>query len=163
LGTDALEERLDVYFETARGKLRTFAGLREVLHALRQHRMGLAVASSGRPEKIRFNLQQAGLSEFFSIVTSATEVEHGKPAPDLFLFAADRLGLSPSRCSVVEDSVFGIMAARGAGMRALGFTSSHPASLLWQAGAHAVFGHYAELPSLLGVAPDPESPDFIGF
>ena len=78
--------------------------------------------------KIRFSLRTAGLEGFFDVVCSASDVARGKPAPDLFLRAAGLLGAEPGNCSVVEDSVPGIAAAKAAGMKALGFTSSHPAA-----------------------------------
>ena len=86
----------------------------------------------------------------FDILCSATEVSRGKPAPDLFELAAERLGVAPGDGAVIEDSVFGLQAATAAGMRALGFTSSHTAALLRDAGAEATFDHYRELPALLG-------------
>ena len=76
-------------------------------------------------------------------MVSSVEVERGKPAPDLFLLAARRLGLEPEQCAVVEDSVVGVQAARSAGMPTFGYTSSYPATVLREAGAHYVFDDYA--------------------
>jgi HAD superfamily hydrolase (TIGR01509 family) len=151
LGDELLEERQSEYFRAARGNLRAFPGLVAVLEELRARRVPMAVASSGRPQKIRFNLEQAGLTGFFDVVVSSVEVERGKPAPDLFLLAASRLGLGPEQCAVVEDSVFGVQAARSAGMLTLGYTSSYPASVLGEAAAHYVFDDYAALLPLLGL------------
>lgn len=81
------------------------------------------VASSSSLERIRFSLAVTGLDRFFGDrVFSSQQVARGKPAPDLFLFAADRMGVAPARCVVIEDSVFGVEGARAANMRALGFT-----------------------------------------
>jgi len=146
---EVIDERLQEFYESARGRLQAFPGLRAALQDLRERGCGLAVASSGRFEKIRFSLGQVGLADFFATVCSATEVAHGKPAPDLFLLAAERLGLAPGRCAVVEDSVFGIEAARAAGMAALGFTSTTSAEALTAAGAAGIFREYAELPPLV--------------
>ena len=143
-----IEEREQEYFALARARLQSFPHLRDALAALQKCGTLLAVASSGRHEKIRFSLDQVGLSSFFDAVCSATEVERGKPDPDLFLLAADRLQVPPRDCAVVEDSVFGIRAARSAGMHALGFTSSYPAPVLRAAGAHRVFSSYWEFLSL---------------
>ncbi len=151
LGDELLEERQAEYFQAARGRLRPFPGVIAVLEELRVRRVPMAVASSGRPQKIRFNLEQAGLTEFFDVAVSSVEVERGKPAPDLFLLAASRLGLGPEQCAVVEDSVFGVRAARAAGMLTLGYTSSYPASVLREAAAHHVFGDYAALLPLLAL------------
>ncbi|MEM9742320.1 MAG: HAD family phosphatase [Pseudomonadota bacterium] len=105
----------------------------------------VAVASSARVGVLRAKLERVGLlSALLPHVYSAELVERGKPAPDLFLLAADRLGVAPHRCVVVEDSVHGIRAARAAGMLAFGFTGgSHADTALEQrlfaAGANQVF------------------------
>ena len=150
LGDDLFEERQSEYFRVARGNLRAFPGLVTVLDRLRATRVPLAVASSGRPQKIKFNLEQSCLTEFFDVVVSSVEVERGKPAPDLFLLAARRLGIDPEQCAVVEDSIFGVQAARSAQMLTFGYTSSFPAAMLTEAGAHQVFDDYGDLIALLG-------------
>jgi HAD superfamily hydrolase (TIGR01509 family) len=82
----------------------------------------VCVASSSPPAQLRLGLEVAGLLEFFELcLFSAAMVAHGKPAPDLFLYAAARMGAVPRRCLVVEDSMAGVEAARAAGMTALGF------------------------------------------
>ncbi|MBI2506306.1 MAG: HAD family phosphatase [Candidatus Latescibacteria bacterium] len=147
---DILAEREQEYFDLARGHLQSFVGLREALEELRRRDFPVAVASSGDLAKIRFSLEEVGLLEFFPILCSAVEVQRGKPAPDLFLLAVRRLGLAPEACAVVEDAVPGLQAARAAGMKAIGFPSSHPEVVLREAGAQAVLGSYAELLELLG-------------
>ncbi len=144
-----IAEKEALYFELARNTLQTFPGLIDLLDRLMQSRVPLAVASSGRPHKIRFSLQQVGLSERLTTVCSASEVTRGKPAPDLFLYAAQRLGIAAPHCIVIEDSQAGIQAARAAGMYAIGFCSSLPAQRLREAGAHRVFSDYTELFPLL--------------
>ncbi len=80
------------------------------------------VASSSSLERIRFSLAKTGLDVFFgSNIFSSQMVSRGKPAPDLFLLAARRMGVPPERCAVIEDSIFGVQGARAADMRALGF------------------------------------------
>ncbi len=75
------------------------------------------VASSGTPEKIRHGLTCAGLFDVLAPhIFSASQVERGKPAPDLFLFAAERMQVPPERCLVIEDSIPGVTGARAAGM-----------------------------------------------
>jgi HAD superfamily hydrolase (TIGR01509 family) len=149
LPDELIAEKEATYFELARGTLQTFPGLFEVLDRLDGHGIPVAVASSGRPHKIRFSLQQVGLSERFAAICSASEVSRGKPAPDLFIYAAKQLDISPDRCLVIEDSSAGIQAARAAGMIALGYSSSLPRERLLQAGAQRVFDDYAALPHLL--------------
>jgi len=80
------------------------------------------VASSGTPEKIRHGLVCAGLYELLAPhIFSASQVERGKPAPDLFLFAAEQMRVPPHQCLVIEDSLAGVTGARAAGMTVLGF------------------------------------------
>jgi HAD superfamily hydrolase (TIGR01509 family) len=82
------------------------------------------VASSSTPESLYRKLTRVGLYDHFAgRIFSAVEVRSGKPAPDLFLFAAERMGADPRRCVVVEDSLYGVQAARAAGMRVLAFAS----------------------------------------
>ena len=113
------------------------------------------VASSGTPEKIRHGLTCAGLYGVLAPhIFSAVQVERGKPAPDLFLFAAERMKAAPVRCIVVEDSVAGVAGARAAGMTVLGFHGgSHcaprHAAVLQTAGAHETFDDMRQLPALI--------------
>lgn len=108
------------------------------------------VASSGSHGKIRRNLGLTGLlPRFEGRIFSADDVRDGKPAPDLFLHAAQTMGVPPSRCIVIEDSRFGVQAARGAGMRVLGYAGGlTPPSWLAEEGA-TVFTDMAVLPGLL--------------
>jgi len=113
------------------------------------------VASSGTPEKIRHGLETAGLYHLLAPnIFSATQVRNGKPAPDLFLFAASQMAAAPGRCVVIEDSVPGITGARAAGMTVLGFHGgSHCrpgyGNTLRAAGAVATFEDMRQLPDLL--------------
>ena len=90
-----------------------------------------------------------GLLDRFDILCSASEVERGKPAPDLFIHAAQKLSIPPHQCIVIEDSTAGIQAAKAAGMCAIGFCSSLNREQLIAAGAEQVFSHYAALAPLL--------------
>jgi HAD superfamily hydrolase (TIGR01509 family) len=113
------------------------------------------VASSGTPEKIRHGLSCAGLYDLLAPnIFSATQVKRGKPAPDLFLFAAEQMQASPARCIVIEDSVPGISGALAAGMTVLGFHGgSHcrpgHAETLRAAGAIITFDDMRQLPDLI--------------
>lgn len=113
------------------------------------------VASSGTPEKIHHGLSCAGLyDQLAPHIFSATQVRRGKPAPDLFLFAAGQMGVPPARCIVIEDSVAGITGARAAGMTVLGFhggshcTAEH-GDILCKAGAATTFADMRQLPDLI--------------
>jgi HAD superfamily hydrolase (TIGR01509 family) len=115
----------------------------------------VCVASSGPPEKISTSLNHVGLYERFAPnIFSAVQVRHGKPAPDLFLFAAEQMRATPARCLVIEDSLAGIEGAHAAGMTVLGFHGgSHCGpgygERLRAAGATAVFDDMRELPDLM--------------
>ena len=135
------------------GDLQAIAHVADVIAAI-----GLpkCVASSGTPEKIRHGLDCAGLYDLLAPhIFSATQAQRGKPAPDLFLFAAEQMKAAPARCLVVEDSVPGVTGARAAGMTVLGFFGgSHcqpgHAKLLRDAGAIETFDDMRQLPDLIG-------------
>ncbi len=98
-----------------------------VVEALDAIELSACVASSSSHERLRHTLGLTGLFDRFrGRIFSAEDVEHGKPAPDLFLHAAAALGADPTRCAVVEDSPFGLEAARAAGMRAFAYAAHRP-------------------------------------
>ncbi len=121
-----------------------------VIEALDQIALPTCVASSGSHDKMRFTLGLTGLYERFAgRIFSAFEVARGKPAPDLFLYAAERMGAEPAACAVVEDSRYGIEAARAAGMRAFGFAGGLTPAARLKAPGSVVFRDMRELPGLL--------------
>jgi HAD superfamily hydrolase (TIGR01509 family) len=134
------------------GELRPIAHLRETVAAID---LAKCVASSGTPEKIRHGLTCAGLyDQLAPHIFSAVQVARGKPAPDLFLFAAAQMQAAPARCLVIEDSVAGIAAAVAAGMTVLGFHGgSHcrpgHGDRLRAAGASEIFDDMRQLPGLI--------------
>ena len=135
---------LDGMFVAFETELRPVPGVVAALDAIT---LPNCVASSASHEKMRFTLGHTGLrARFEGRIFSATEVEHGKPAPDLFLHAAASMGWEPGECAVVEDSPAGVEAGLGAGMTVFGYAGSTPAARL--DGAH-VFTDMAELPGLL--------------
>lgn len=79
----------------------------------------VSVASGGERKIVLRTLELIGLGDTFSVVVTAEEVSHGKPAPDMFLLAAERMGVAPGQCVVFEDSVLGLEAAKRAGMTAV--------------------------------------------
>jgi HAD superfamily hydrolase (TIGR01509 family) len=108
------------------------------------------VASNGNRRKVEFTLGHTGLlSRFAGRIFSADDVQHPKPAPDLFLHAARSLGASPGRTTVIEDTATGIMAAKAAGMRAIGFAAMTPRHRLAAAGADALAASMDEMQMLL--------------
>ena len=120
-----------------------------IVEALDRIHTPSCVASSGTPESIENKLRLTGLWERFEgRIFSAADVEHGKPAPDLFLHAAKRMRVEPAACAVVEDSPFGVQAAHAAGMRVFAyFGGIMPADRLGE--ADVVFDDMSDLPDLL--------------
>jgi HAD superfamily hydrolase (TIGR01509 family) len=135
------------YLEALEAELAPVAG---VVEALDRITVPTCVASSGTHDKLRYTLRRTGLYERFEgRIFSGTEVANGKPAPDLFLHAAARLGVEPAACVVVEDSAYGVQAARAAGMRVLAYTGGlTPADRLRGPGT-VLFADMRALPSLL--------------
>jgi HAD superfamily hydrolase (TIGR01509 family) len=120
-----------------------------VIAALDRIALPTCVASSGPHHKMAVTLRTTGLWERFEgRIFSATEVAAGKPAPDLFLHAARRMGFAPASTAVVEDSLPGVQAAVAAGMRALAFSRHGDPAELAAAGGEP-FADMAELPGLL--------------
>ncbi|MEU3462187.1 HAD family hydrolase [Streptomyces sp. NPDC006733] len=108
------------------------------------------VASSNTHPGLRYSLELTGLlPRFAGRIFSATEVERGKPAPDLFLHAARTLGADPAHCVVVEDSHFGVEAARAAGMRAFGYCGGLTPRAWLEGPGTVVFDEMRDLPGLL--------------
>jgi len=100
--------------------LEAFEDAEDTLHALHQRGVRLAVASSSTRERLELSLAMTGLDRFFDVMVAGDEVAHGKPHPDLFLEAAERLGVLPEECVAVEDSQPGVAAAKTAGMFVVG-------------------------------------------
>ena len=126
-----------------------------IVEALDQIPLRTCIASSGSHEKMTLTLGLTGLYERFAgRIFSAEEVERGKPDPDIFFYAAERMGAIPERCVVVEDSPWGVAAAVAAGMSAFGYAADaepRAATALGDAGA-IVFTEMAALPRLLADA-----------
>jgi HAD superfamily hydrolase (TIGR01509 family) len=135
------------YREALEAELRTVDG---VVEALERIAIPVCVASSGTHAKLRFTLGLTGLYERFEgRIFSADDVTNGKPAPDLFLHAAEQLGVEPARCAVVEDSRYGVEAARAAGMRAFAYAAGLTPAARLAGPATVVFDDMRALPGLL--------------
>ncbi|MEV4613890.1 HAD family hydrolase [Kitasatospora sp. NPDC049258] len=147
------ERFVELHQEAVDAELSAVDGIVAALDALDGLGVRYCVASSGSHEKMRHTLGRTGLYERFAgRIFSATEVARGKPAPDLFLYAAERMGAEPGRCGVVEDSRPGVEAARAAGMRSFGYAGGvTPAGRLAGPGT-VVFEDMRRLPELLAGA-----------
>jgi HAD superfamily hydrolase (TIGR01509 family) len=144
-----LQARTFAAFET---ELRAMPGIEHALDALDAAGLPYCVASSGDHEKMNTTLGITGLlPRFAGRIFSVTQVARGKPAPDVYLFAARQLGAEPSTCVVVEDTPPGVQAAAAAGMKVFGFTAHTPEQKLRAAGAHRTFDDLRQLFSMLSV------------
>ncbi|MQY35604.1 6-phosphogluconate phosphatase [Streptomyces sp. RB17] len=143
---DVFHARVFAAFER---ELQPVAGVAGVLEKLAADGVPYCVASSGSHARIRVGHRTTGLDRWFpeERIFSSEDVGRGKPAPDLFLYAAERMGAAPDRCLVVEDSPLGVQAGVAAGMTVYGFTAMTPAARL--AGADQLFSSMGELADLL--------------
>jgi HAD superfamily hydrolase (TIGR01509 family) len=129
-------------------QLQPVPGVREVLDQLDSEGITYCLASSGTHRRIHTALTAVGFwDRFEGRIFSSEDVQHGKPAPDLFLHAASSMGVKPAECVVVEDSPLGVAAANAAGMKVFGFAAMTAPEKL--ASADAVFGEMTALPSLI--------------
>lgn len=147
---DVFDEELHARtVEAFRRDLQAVHGAAEVLAKLDADGVPYCVASSADHARIRVALHKTGLAGFFDEqrIYSAQDVGRGKPAPDLFLYAASAMGCSPENCAVVEDSPLGVAAAVAAGMDVYGFAAMTPPARL--AGATRTFADMSELHDLL--------------
>ncbi|MGA8355017.1 MAG: HAD-IA family hydrolase [Solirubrobacteraceae bacterium] len=133
-------------------QLQPVAGAAEAVAAVIEAGVAVCVASQGKIEKTTLSLKLTGLAHLFApeALFSAHTLAHGKPAPDLFLHTAARMGTSPDRCAVVEDTTIGVTAAVRAGMRVLGLAVDCDEDTLRRAGAE-VISSMQELPARLAL------------
>jgi len=132
--------------EILRRERPVFPGLPELVHQLTRH-YRLALASGSERVIVDEVLSLTKLRSFFSAVVTASDVERGKPAPDIFLRAAELIGTAPEACWVIEDSKPGVAAGLAAGMCVVAITNTHSAEEL--AHAHYVVGEYEEIGQVL--------------
>ncbi len=150
-----------ILFARLREDVCAMAGLIALLDTLDTLRVPYCVASSSNFERLSIALDALKLTDRFPNLFSAEQVENGKPAPDLFLFAAAQMKQDPATCLVIEDSPHGIHAAAAAGMRAIGFVGgshlrdieSEHSALLMNAGALDVLEDHTDLQELISLMP----------
>ena len=140
-------------FEAFRARLKPVAGARDFIEAWRD--VPQCIASSSSVERLALSLDVLGMTPLFEgRVFSASAVARGKPHPDIFLYAAAKLGIDPAGCVVIEDSIGGVTAGRAAGATVIGLTAAghiqpgHDARLKG-AGAHHVASSFAELDEVI--------------
>ncbi len=127
----------EIFREMARaGRLRPQPGVLDFLRGLNARGIPCAVGSSAPRLNIEAGMDALGAREFFRATVSGDDVTRGKPAPDIFLRAAERIGAEPGQCVVFEDAPAGVAAARAAGMRVVGVLTTHEAGRLADAQRH---------------------------
>ena len=115
----------EIYAELVGGKLSPLDGVHEFIAKCLGRGLKIAVASSADPVKVNINLEEIGLNRaMFQAVVTGLDIEHKKPAPDIFLKAARLVGADPRRCLVVEDAVSGVAAGKAAGAKVLALTTA---------------------------------------
>lgn len=142
------DEAYRLYCEIAKDKVKVYPWSNEVIRKL--HSMGyrLAVASASDLTKVACNLSCIGVDlSLFDAIVTGSDVTQKKPAPDIFLKAAEKIGLDPQDCIVAEDAVAGIQAAKAAGMTAIAVTTSFSPDALAEAGADRITDDLAILPA----------------
>lgn len=136
-----------IYLEIIRGRLGPLPGVREFVAEARRRGLKLAVATSADRVKMEGNLREIGVpASTFDVTVNGLEIERKKPFPDIFLLAARRLGLEAADCIVVEDAPNGIQAAKAAGAKCLGLTTSFDEAMLRAAGADWIAPNLAHAP-----------------
>ena len=103
------------------------------MKSLSEHGIKVALASSAPIENIRLVTQSLGINDYFQAIVSGRDVAEGKPSPQVFLLAAQKLGVEPKHCIVIEDAIAGVSACKRAGMRCIAVTNTHPRESLTEA------------------------------
>jgi beta-phosphoglucomutase family hydrolase len=123
----------EVFRRIAKQSIKAFPGVLSLLLSARSGGWSTAIASSTPPENIKLIVDSLGISGLFDAVVSSADVSRGKPDPEGFLLAAERLGVAPHDCVVIEDAVAGVQSAKNAGMTCVAVTNTHPAARLAEA------------------------------
>jgi HAD superfamily hydrolase (TIGR01509 family) len=135
----------EIYTEIIKGNLKPLPGASDFVKSCRDRGFKIAVATSADEIKMNANLKEIGIhASLFHATVNGLEVQNRKPAPDIYLAAAEKTGLKPGECLVIEDAVSGIKAAKSAGCRCLALTTSFDASLLKE--ADWICGNLANVP-----------------
>jgi beta-phosphoglucomutase family hydrolase len=120
-----VQEKEETFRRKATGNIKPFPGVARLLNSLRKGNFKLGLASSAPKENIDLAVSQLNLTGIFNCIVSGQEVSEGKPNPQIYLLAAQKLGVFPGDCVVVEDSPLGVKAAKTAGMKCLAITNTH--------------------------------------
>ena len=131
---DAIAEEKEENFRKAVGqRIKALPGAINLIKLLTENGFKVALASSAPIKNIQLLTEGLGINNCFQSIISGRDVTEGKPSPQGFLLAAQRLGVKPENCIVIEDAVAGVAAAKRAGMRCLAVTNTHPETSLMEA------------------------------
>jgi beta-phosphoglucomutase family hydrolase len=131
---DSIANDKEVFFrEAVKSNVKPFPGVIALLKTLTINGISSAIASSAPLENIRLILVEAGVADYFQAIVFGREVSEGKPSPQVYLKAAQKLGAEPANCIVIEDAVAGVEGAKRAGMRCIAVTNTHEADGLSKA------------------------------
>ncbi len=151
---DDKNETYRLYAECAHGKLQPLPGVKSFIEQSKRAGLKLAIATSADEVKLHVNLREMGLDKsLFDALVNGLDIEHKKPAPDIFMEAAKRLGLDPAECIVFEDAITGVQAAKAAGAHCVGIASSFGTDELMQAGADAAIPDFTGFDMIRGDVP----------
>lgn len=123
-------EKEELYRSLYANDIRSLPGLTTFLDTLKAEGYDRAIATSAPRENVDFTMDYTGVRPYFDTILDDTFVTRGKPDPEIYLKTADAVGYRPSECIVFEDSLAGIQAARSAGCKVIGITTTHPAAEL---------------------------------
>ena len=141
--TKCASEKNLLYRQLYKPHIKPVDGLLTLLNEIYKAAITMYVATSGTPQNVRFMFENIPIEKYFSRVIDASEVTHGKPAPDIFLKAASYVNAAPAKCIVFEDSVNGIAAARAAGMKVIGVATTESKKALQH--TDAVIENYTQI------------------
>lgn len=139
------EEKEGIYRELYAPHLRPTTGLVSFLDALKAQNVRLAVGTSAPVSNVVFTLDGLSIRAYFDAIVDAGMIRHGKPNPEIYLMAAERVGIDPARCVVFEDALAGIEAGVRAGMAVVALTTTHTRDELADSGAALIVNDFTEL------------------
>jgi beta-phosphoglucomutase family hydrolase len=133
VGNDISQEELNIiagekevtYRRLVADNIKSLPGAVELIESLKEHGIKSAIASSAPPENIQIIIRGLGIEDCFQAIAWGREVTEGKPSPQIFLLAAEKLETQPCNCVVIEDSVAGVAGAKRAGMKCVAVANSH--------------------------------------
>ena len=124
------EEKEGLFRELFKNDIKALDGLNQFLQQLKDENIPVAIGTSAPRSNVDYVLAHTKLEKYFSVILDESHVTHGKPHPEIYLKVAEQLGFEPARCVVFEDSLSGVEAARRAGAKVVGVTTTHSADEL---------------------------------